>query len=420
MATELRPPRTLDPQEIDAWRRKLAQRLLNGEFTSISVEYIDFDTTAEPDESPGRLHYDNNDETLSFATNFGNVVQMGQEVWGVGVNKTGGTATDGKVVYFSGVQGNRATYDYADARFGGKSSLVGVVTAETENNQEGPVTVFGLVRNLDTSAWAVGTKLYIAADATGTLTSTPPSAPNFRLWVATVVNQHINLGEIFVSPRLDFADGITFDSLDLNGPLSMEEESTDPADPIEGRAVFWMSDGNDTGDDGEILFKEQSGGAVEQASLKFKDLTPSSFTLNTGTLIAGTVADVQGMYDGNILDIGEVTGVPGYDIEFNFTNVDRHPRFIVCRWRYDGSSTHFVTIDIYNYTTASWDQVRVFKDSALYFDSLTMYTPLGNNGDYVDGSGNAKIRFYHQTSGNASHDIKIDYVGLTHALQGVI
>jgi hypothetical protein len=126
------------------------------------------------------------------------------------------------------------------------------------------------------------------------------------------------------------------------------------------------------------------------------------------------------MYDGNTLDIGEVTGVPGYDIDFNFTGIDRNPNYIVCRWQYDGSSTHFVTIDMYNYTTTAWDQVRVFRDSALYFDSLTMYIPVNVSGDHVDGSGNAIIRFYHQSSGNASHDIHIDYVGFTHSLQGVI
>jgi hypothetical protein len=119
------------------------------------------------------------------------------------------------------------------------------------------------------------------------------------------------------------------------------------------------------------------------------DYLPSSYTLNTGTLSAGTITDVQKMYDGNTLDIAEVTGVPGFDIEFNFTNIKRLPEFVVARWQYDGSATHFVTIDLYN------------------------YTPKANQGDYVDASGNAIVRFYHHTSGNASHDIHIDYVGLT-------
>jgi hypothetical protein len=390
-------------------------------FNSVGVGFIDFDTDADPDmDIEGRMAWDEADHVQKVATGLGNVVQVSQELWGIGVNKTGGQATDGKVVYASGVQGNRLTYDYADARDGNKSGFVGVVTAPTDNNATGPVTTFGYVRNLDTSAWPEGTKLYIAANGSGTLTSTPPTPPDFIVLVANVTRQHITQGEIFVAPRIDIANGVVLHSLYLTAFLNLHEQSSDPADPGEGSARFWMSDGTDTGNDGDILFKEQSGAVIETGCLKHTDFTPASYTLNTGTLVAGDVTDVHKMFDGNTLDIGEVTGAPGYDIEFNFTNVDRNPRYVVCRWQYDGSATHFVTIDIYNYTTAAWDQIRVFKDSALYFDSLTMYLPINLNGDYVDGSGNAKLRFYHHTSGNASHDIHIDYVGLTHSLQGVI
>jgi hypothetical protein len=150
----------------------------------------------------------------------------------------------------------------------------------------------------------------------------------------------------------------------------------------------------------------------------WRDHEPSSITINTGTLASGTVADVQTMYDGNLLEVDEVTGVPGFDIEFNFTNIHltQYFNFIVARWRYDGGAAHFVTIDIYNYNTTAWDQVRMFTNSDNFFASMTMYMPVGNQPDYVDASGNAKVRFYHNTTGNASHDIHIDYVGLTHGV----
>ena len=90
------------------------------------------------------------------------------------------------------------------------------------------------------------------------------------------------------------------------------------------------------------------------------------------------------------------------------------------RWIYNGSATHFCTWDIYNYTTAAWDQVRMFKDSGGYNDSVTMYVPIAHNSDYVDGSGNAKVRSYHHTAGDVTHNVGIDYVGLTHSLQGII
>jgi len=165
--------------------------------------------------SEGYARWNEADHCLEYVSGLGNIVQIGQEQWGIGVNKIGSTAVDGKCVYASGVQGNRLTFLYADARDGAKCSFVGVVTSPINNNQEGPITTFGLVRGLDTSGWAAGTKLYIAADATGTMTSTAPSAPNYRIWVATVVVSNPSVGEIFVSPRIDFADGITFHSLDI-------------------------------------------------------------------------------------------------------------------------------------------------------------------------------------------------------------
>jgi hypothetical protein len=240
---------------------------------------------------------------------------------------------------------------------------------------------------------------------------------NVKNWFGTGSDAsfHYNGTDLIVDPK-EVSTGI----LSVLGAIGIEELSTDPVDPAEGKSVIWQSDGTTTGDDGDILIKEQSGGVVEQISLKYKDATPSSITLNTGTHISGTVADTQTMFDGNVYHVDEVTGVPGFDIEFNFTGVDRVPTFIVARWIYDGSSTHFCTWDIYNYTTSTWDQVRMFKTSEAYFASMTMYIPRASNGDYVDGGGNAKLRVYHHTSGNASHDMQIDYVGLTHSLQGVI
>jgi hypothetical protein len=147
----------------------------------------------------GEVYWDTDDHTLSLDTGLGNVIQVGQEVFGIGVNKTGAQVGDGKVVYMSGVQGNRPTMDYADAREEDKVLVVGVVTANIADNQEGPVTTFGIVRGYDTSGYAIGTKLYIAADATGDLTDTVPSGTDQVVQVATTLNQTVN-GSIFVNP----------------------------------------------------------------------------------------------------------------------------------------------------------------------------------------------------------------------------
>lgn len=148
--------------------------------------------------------------------------------------------------------------------------------------------------------------------------------------------------------------------------------------------------------------------------IAYKDYVPTSVTLNTGTS-SSDVADLQYMFDGDTYDIAEVTGVPGFDLEINFTNVMHAPVMVIARWQYDGSSSHYVTIDMWNYEDSAWDEIRVFSDSALYFDSMTMYIPLYNQANYINSSNQAKLRFYHVTSGNAAHDIHIDYIGLMHS-----
>ena len=49
--------------------------------------------------------------------------------------------------------------------------------------------------------------------------------------------------------------------------LKIKEASSDPANPSEGEAIIWMSDGTGSGDDGDILIKITAGGATKTATL---------------------------------------------------------------------------------------------------------------------------------------------------------
>ena len=53
----------------------------------------------------------------------------------------------------------------------------------------------------------------------------------------------------------------------LEGPLVLRERTYDPDDPAEGGSVIWMSNGNETGDDGDILIKITAGGATKTVTL---------------------------------------------------------------------------------------------------------------------------------------------------------
>lgn len=156
----------------------------------------------------------------------------------------------------------------------------------------------------------------------------------------------------------------------------------------------------------------------EDTNALFTDYVATSF-FTSNTVSSGDISSLKKMYDNNNLTLVEAAATPGFNIEFNITGVSGHPRFIISRWRYDGSATHFVTIDIYNWVTSNWDQVRVFTNSNNYYSSMTMYTPINNNGDYVS-NGLVRIRYYHHTSGNPAHDLHIDYIGVTSVVKYVV
>jgi len=67
-------------------------------------------------------------------------------------------------------------------------------------------------------------------------------------------------------------DGATKASIVASGiiyqmAMGLLEESTDPADPAEGRSVMWQSNGLGTGDDGDIMMKITAGGVTKTATI---------------------------------------------------------------------------------------------------------------------------------------------------------
>lgn len=134
---------------------------------------------------------------------------------------------------------------------------------------------------------------------------------------------------------------------------------------------------------------------------------PASITVNTGSL-TGTISDAQTLLDGNVVQVDEVTGTPGYDIEFGFTAVTDDPRFLVFRLHYDG--IHNFALDIYNYNSTVWDRFHTILGGVS--DYVWLHIDIPDPADYIDGSDNANIRLYHIDAGNAAHIMYIDYVAL--------
>lgn len=361
-----------------------------------NIDYIQFNLDYIDGDAEGRLQWNSVEGAPEIGMPGGYVVQqIGFELYLPRrvKNTSGVDIKNGEPIYITGGDGNNAYVALANASSYTTGFSCGFATEDIDDNAIGWVTIYGIVRGetaqpINTSTYSVGDLVYLDTTA-GDLAATQPAAPNTGVILGYVWRSHATEGEIVVCPK-------------VVPRLSYLSD-------VQGRGA----------ESDEDMLQWNSSSLRWELIDVMADAVPSSLTLNTGTLISGTVSDVQAMYDGNTYHVDEVTGVPGYDIEFNFTGLTKLPTFIVVRWIYDGSSTHYCTWDIWNYDTSAWDQLRMYKTSEAYYDSMTMYIPQANSSDYIS-SGNAIIRTYHHTSGNASHDIEIDYVGMSHFLQNTL
>lgn len=165
-----------------------------------NINSFAFDTTptgVTPTE--GLMYWNTDDGTLNLGMPGGNVnLQIGQEELLRAKNETGSTILNGKVVYVSGASGNNPLISLADADVLSQKNIIGLATEDIANNQHGYVTTYGRVRDIDTSAWAAGTTLYLSTTAGG-LTDTEPTAPAHKIVIGVVIRQHATEGIILVN-----------------------------------------------------------------------------------------------------------------------------------------------------------------------------------------------------------------------------
>jgi hypothetical protein len=191
----------------------LSQVLASGKSANGAIEnltYLEFDTAAAHTVVAGELAWNNTDGTLDLGLKGGNVtLQIGQEQIVRVVNKTATNVNlleaNYQVVRITGAQGQRLKVDLALATTNALSAqTIGVVTETINDNQEGFVTVSGLVRGINTTGslqgetWADGDIIYLSPTTAGNITNVKPIAPNHLIVIGYVVSAHITQGSIYV------------------------------------------------------------------------------------------------------------------------------------------------------------------------------------------------------------------------------
>lgn len=200
-SAELQPDEVTPPTEAPQAKDQLLLMPAAHQDAAPALDMVQFGTAAaKPAHRAGRLFYDAESRALAYySETVGVTLDIGKESVITVVNLTGSQLVDGELVYINGESGGWPTVARAQADVASTSqSIVGMVTAPIAIGGIGDVCVSGIVHDLDTSAYAPGTELYLSATTPGGFTGTPPLQPSYVVEVATVVTQSATAGKVYV------------------------------------------------------------------------------------------------------------------------------------------------------------------------------------------------------------------------------
>lgn len=168
--------------------------------------YVDFNTDAVFTPEMGRMGWNAADQTLDLGMEYGVVQQIGLETYARVQNNTGVTIPNGTVVGFTGAVPDSALSVAPYLADGNTPSLymVGVMTHDLpDTGDKGYCTVWGFVRDINTSAFTLGDVLYASPTVAGGFTNVKPTAPYNVIPVAAVLQVGTTDGIIFVRPIIE-------------------------------------------------------------------------------------------------------------------------------------------------------------------------------------------------------------------------
>ena len=188
------------------------------------IEGLLFDTTApDPVQAAGHVHWNPDEGTLDIDQDSNSSIQVGYESRINVRNNSGATILNGRAVRITGNIGNTPTIALDD----GQGGIRGITTEDIANNDNGAITVFGLVRDLNTSGFAAGSTVY--SSAVGVLTNTVSAST-----VGIVLDSHVNQGAVLVRP---------FRTLGASGTTAQRPTIRPTGfayfDTTLGRAIWW-------------------------------------------------------------------------------------------------------------------------------------------------------------------------------------
>ena len=208
--TELSPDTSSLLASYDAMLVSLAQTTATApaiqNFNTLRTNYLDWEQDAPYVNRIARAGWNSFDQTLNIGMEYDVVQQVGLEQYARVANFTGVTIPNGTVVGFTGAVPDSALSVSPYLANGATNTLyvVGVMTHDLpDSGERGYCTTFGFVRDVNTSAFALGDVLYASPTVAGAFTNVKPTAPNNVVPVAAVLQVGTTDGVIFVRPTIE-------------------------------------------------------------------------------------------------------------------------------------------------------------------------------------------------------------------------
>lgn len=185
--------KTTEGSSLEAKARDL-YRVLSRGLLPTPLQYADFEELDDdPEHVSGRTFLR---DGLNVMTPYAAILQVGRELHIDVVNKSGGTIYNGTPVALTIGGGAQrfavTTYPNTDIR---SLYTFGIATHDIEDNQNGVVTWFGLVRDLKTDTYPVNSALYLGPTR-GSLQVGPPDWDRCRIFLGFVLVSHPTQGVI--------------------------------------------------------------------------------------------------------------------------------------------------------------------------------------------------------------------------------
>lgn len=217
---------------------------------SFPVDYIDFNASPPHTDMPRRAVWNQSDDTLNLHHSDGVTQQVGQELYARITNNTGSLIPNGTALGIDPLTNSYVQF-IADGTLS-PITIVGVTTQDIPDGTQGRITVWGLVRDIDTTGtpfgetWAAGEVLYVSSTIPGGFTNFKPTATALSMPIAQVITVDASTGSLFIRPTIEqsehfgiFSDlttqtiaaiytpqAVTFNTTDFDGGISIGAPSS--------------------------------------------------------------------------------------------------------------------------------------------------------------------------------------------------